>query len=163
MTPRRRSPSVPDRETTTDTSAASWMSLLASTSLGVDGSSLRARVQADGTAELSDITRYRLVVQSYDGSMRRARPVGSTQRVFTGAELRRGVEVSLVELRAVPTPEEAAKGLVVAWIDEGIADLELDGRAARPQPGQVCGTVRRSPGTRSVRIALGRKVRLVAA
>jgi hypothetical protein len=144
------------------------MSLLASTALGVDGSSVRARVQADESASLQEATRYRLVVQSYDGSMRRgARPVGSTQRVFTGADLLRGVDVSLVELRAVSSPararDESAKGLVVAWIEEDTRDLELDARAARPQPGHVYGTARRAGGTRSVRIVLGRKLRLAAA
>jgi hypothetical protein len=165
MTSRRRSPSVSDAEPVREASASSWMALLASTSLGVDGSTFHALVRADDTASLDDLATYRLVVQSYDGSIRRgARPVGSTQRVVRGAELRRGVDVSLVELRAVSSPaREEAKGLIVAWIEEGTADLELDGRRARPQPGQVYGMARRAAGTRSVRIPLGRKLRLAAA
>ncbi len=162
MTVRRTRPSLPGLPTA-EPSASSWMALLASTSLGVDGSSFHTLVQADESASLEERRSYRLVVQSYDGSMRRgARPIGSTQRVVTGADLMRGVDVRLVELRAVSARDEAAKGLVVAWIEEGTADLELDARAARPQPGNTYGTARRAGGTRSVRIALARKLRLAA-
>ena len=57
-----------------------------------------------GAARGHDARDYRLVVQSYDAAGSplpgdRARPIGSLQRAVTGDELRRGVSVSLVELR----------------------------------------------------------------
>ncbi len=160
MAPRRRDP-------TSDVHpiATSWMSLLASTSLGLDGSSLCVVVHADASAGLEPDARYRLVLQTYDRSIRHgARPIGSTQRVVTGRELQRGVELRLIELRAVSAGprDESGRGLVVAWIERGSVDLELDARAARPQPGQVYGTARRPAGARAVRIALRRTVRLAA-
>ncbi len=142
------------------------MALLASTTLGVDGSSVRALIRADETAGLNDASTYRLVVQSYDGSVEWSRPVGSTQRVLSGAELRVGVQVSLVELRAVAGthvgPNDGSRGLVIAWIEEGTADLELDARRARPVAGSVYGETQKTPGSPSVRIALGRKLRIAA-
>ena len=162
MALRRRIPSTPTLAKI-PAPAPSWMSLLASTTLGVDGSSFRALVRAEDAAGLVDSASYRLIVQSYDGSIRKgARPVGSTQRVVSGADLRTGVEVSLVELRAVSSRGEASKGLVVAWVEEGTADLELDARASRPGPAHVAGSVRRTLDSNRVQISLGRKLRVAA-
>ncbi len=142
--------------------AASWIAILASTTLGIDGRSVRTRVRASGSAEVDDASTYRLVVQTYDGSMRDgARPVGSLQRFVLGAELRRGVDVTVVELRGESTPPPG-ESRVVAWVEPGREDLELDGRAARPAPGQVYGSARRTPGVTRVRIALGRKLGVAA-
>jgi hypothetical protein len=134
--------------------AASWMAMLVEATLGVDGGTVRAEVKAkDG--EVADGEEYRLVVQTYDGplSARASRPVGSTQRAVTGAELKTGVRVNLLELRDVVSD---AKGHVVAWIESGKADLEFDGRRARPTPGSVMGQALRSSGT--VQISLNRKI-----
>jgi len=139
--------------------AGSWMALLAATTLGVDGANtVRAEVRAD--ADLADSREYRLVVQSYDGSHGRApsfrvRPVGSYQRAVTAAELRRGVKVSLVELRQDAAVEN--DGAVVAWIEAGKPDLEFDGRTARPGPGVMQGLARRAAGDAAVQIRLTRK------
>jgi hypothetical protein len=138
--------------------STSWMALLAATTLGVDGAStVRAEVRAD--ADLADAREYRLVVQSYDAEAGsapsfRARPVGSFQRAVTAAELRRGVQVSLVELRQAGAADD---GAVVAWVEAGKPDLEFDGRTARPGPGMMQGLARRTAGDAAVSIRLSRK------
>jgi hypothetical protein len=138
--------------------ASSWMALLAATTLGVEGANtVRAEVRSD--MDPADSREYRLVVQSYDASRgelpaSHARPVGSYQRAVTAAELRRGVHVSLVELRNGATEEH---GAVVAWVEAGKPDLEFDGRTARPRPGMMQGLARRAPGDAAVQIRLTRK------
>ena len=104
---------------------------------------------------------YRLVVQSYDGTGRalpgrESRPVASTQRAVTADELRRGVHVDLVAMRADATESEGAKPMVVAWIEAGHPDLEFDGLTARPGPGSMYGLVRKVAGTSAVHIELDR-------
>jgi len=131
------------------------MSLLAST-LGVEGTTRRTEVKAR-LSEMDDHAEFRLVVQSYDGSMRHgARPVGSFQRVVTVGELRRGIRVSLVELRDA-AKANGSKALVVAWIDPGKADLEYDARAARPAAGSIFGAAR-SSSRATVQISLNRRL-----
>jgi len=133
------------------------MSLLASTTLGVDGAkTVRAQVKVD--EELAESREYRLVVHSYDakkGEVFVARPVASMQRSVTAAELRSGVQVSLLELRERGAPDD--DGAVVAWIEAGKPDLEFDGRTARPLPGSIVGRARRGPGAASVQIRLTRR------
>jgi hypothetical protein len=139
--------------------SASWVALLAATTLGVDGANtVRAEVRAD--EDLVETRDYRLVVQSFDadaaGNPRAAKPVGSYQRAVTAAELRSGVSVSVVELRG-----ESAKsngGAVVAWIEAGKPDLEFDGRTSRPRPGSMVGLARRGMGGDAVQIRLTRKL-----
>jgi hypothetical protein len=160
MTPRRRRlDRDPRRAASTPTS---WMALLAATTLGWDGRTLRAMVRADETLALDDSATYALVVQSYDGSSieEGARPVGSLQRFVSGAELRRGVDVNLIELRSPARVHEAIEAVVVAWITAENASLEMDGRAARPELGQGYGRARaRALGpARPVRIALSRTI-----
>jgi hypothetical protein len=143
----------------------SWMGLLAATSLGLPGAStLHAEVRAD--MELSEGRDYRLVVQSYDPSVSsdvpsgRAKPMGSTQRSVTAAEMKEGVQVDLLELGQVAgSPDDAARGdlakaLVLAWVEEGRPDLEFDGLRARPKPGSYVGAVRRDAAQDSVQIAI---------
>ena len=137
--------------------AGSWLALLALTTLGDGADTLRAEVKATAVRPGP----FRLVVQSYDGSGRAlpgpdSRPVASTQRAVTADELRRGVQVDLVEMRADLTEAEAAKPMVVAWIEAGHPDLEFDGLTARPRPGSMYGLVRKSAGTSEVHIELDR-------
>lgn len=160
-------------------SVGSWTSLLAATTLGVTGAStVRAEVRA-ADADFSEERDYRLVVQSYDGSLgdprsadlaglsRRGQPVASTQRAITSEELRRGVRVDLLELRQSPAdPVRAvrahddlargslAKALVVAWVEEGKPDLEYDARRARPLPGSFIGHAPRDASQGSVQISM---------
>jgi hypothetical protein len=154
MATKRRAPKAIARTA----AAGSWLALLAATTLGDGADTLHAEVRATG---LSRSEAYRLVVQSYDqvefgrpGPA--ARPVGSTQRAVTADELRQGVKVNLLELRA--SAGEASAPLVVAWIEAGAPDLEFDGRRARPQPGSMYGSVRRAARQDAVRISLDRVV-----
>jgi len=139
--------------------SGSWMALLAATTLGVEGANtVRAEVRADD--DLVESRDYRLVVQSFDGEEGsfRSRPVASYQRAVTAAELRGGVRVSIVELRAGAGGQKSATdGSVVAWIEAGKPDLEFDGRTARPLPGSMYGLARRAPGAGPVQIRLTRK------
>jgi hypothetical protein len=154
------------------------MGILAATTLGVSGAStVRAQVRAD--MALLEGRPYRLVVQSYDPSVGgkvpsdRARPLASMQRAVTAAEMKRGVKVDLLELRQgdgsgdgeSPAPRrglgvddaargDLAKALVLAWVEEGRADLEYDGRRARPLPGSYVGAVRREANQGSVSISV---------
>jgi len=157
MTPRRR---LHKTGHGTVSAATSWMALLAATTLGWDGRTLRARVCADDTLGLDDAATYGLMVQSYEGRSMEAgaHPVGSLQRFVSGAELRRGIDVNLIELRALAS-DRGPDAVVVAWITSATS-LEMDGRAARPEPGQVFGRARtRAAGdVRPVRIALSRKM-----
>ena len=146
-------------------SFGSWTALLAATTLGVPAANtVRAEVRAD--TELSEGRSYRLVVQSYDPSERdaalrgRGRPIGSVQRAVTADEMKRGVHVDLMELRQTAGISDdvargnLAKALVLAWVEEGKPDLELDARRARPLPGSLVGTVGREPTQESVRISV---------
>jgi hypothetical protein len=149
------------RSTRTRSAAAgSWLALLAATTLGDGADTLHAEVMAKGVTDGA----YRLVVQSYDATDGRvpgrgARPVGSIQRAVTADELRQGVQVDLLELREQGAADAGReRPMVVAWIEEGTADLEFDGRTARPVPGSVYGLVSRDAGKDAVRIRLNRRV-----
>jgi hypothetical protein len=118
----------------------SWVALLAATTLGVGGvQRLRAAVSAD-PRELGDAAdSYRLIVQSYAPSSLgtgqlpggRARPLASTQREITPAELARGVSVDMLGLDKTGVSTSEAP-VIVAWIERGRADLAFDGFEARP-------------------------------
>jgi hypothetical protein len=130
------------------TLARSWMDIVASTTPGVGRpSTVRAEVKVSGSLPRSKSGQYRLVVQSFDAEGD-ARPVGSTQRSVTPAELREGISVNLLELRngsgIPPAPE--SEPVVVAWIEEGKADLELDARGAKPSRKSLHGLVPRGEG-----------------
>jgi hypothetical protein len=123
----------------------SWLALVAATSLGVaHAGTVRAAIKLSSEM-LEGGGRYRLVVQSYDrlgaetdlpGSRR---PRASAQRSVTADDLARGVSIDLVELAEKP---EMHPGMVVAWVEPGDADLEFDGRRARPQAGSIYGVAR---------------------
>jgi len=138
-------------------SAATWLGLVAMTTLGNAANTLRAEVSVRDISE----GRYRLVVQSYDGHPdgvpgRGTRPVGSVQRGVTAEELRSGISVNLLELRSAEASKAATRPVVVAWIESGSADLEFDGRTARPGAGCVYGVATRDGPDRAVRIVLDR-------
>jgi hypothetical protein len=135
----------------------SWLALLAATTLGDGAGTVRAEVRADGVGEGA----YRLVVQSYDVTDGRvpgndARPVGSAQRAVTADELRAGVRVNLLELRAREVAGSGTTPMVVAWIEAGQPDLEFDGRRARPRPGSVYGVAKRDVQQGGFRVRLDR-------
>jgi len=150
---------LPSSRAIRSAAAGSWIALVAATTVGDAVDALRAEVRADG---LADGGMYRLVVQSYDTSRgpvpgRRERPVGSLQRAVTADELRHGVHVSLLEIRASANSALSQEPYVLAWIEAGQPDLEFDGRTARPRPGSVYGVVKR-PMARSnvLQISLNR-------
>jgi hypothetical protein len=142
----------------------SWTALLAASTLGVAGASMvHADVQSD--AGLAAGRSYRLIVQSYDQAEGAtfdpyARPLASTQRSITDAELREGVRVGLLELRQDrrdaddSAQAQRTKPVVVAWVEEGRADLELDGLRARPQPGSLRGAAPRPGALETAQISV---------
>jgi hypothetical protein len=119
---------------------ASWVALVAATSLGIGGvQRVRAAVTAD-PRELGDSgDGYRLIVQSYAPSSLgsgqlpagRARPLASTQRAITAEQLADGVAVDMLGLdRAGDVTPEAP--VIIAWVERGAPDLDFDGFEARP-------------------------------
>ena len=78
------------------------------------------------------------------------------QRAVTADELRAGVRVNLLELRAREVAGSGTTPMVVAWIEAGQPDLEFDGRRARPQPGSVYGVAKRDGQQGAVRVRLDR-------
>jgi hypothetical protein len=82
----------------------SWMALLAATTVGIGTvQRVRAAVSADPTKLAGSERGYRLIVQSYARSSlgtgqlprQREKPLASTQRAITPAELARGVAVRI--------------------------------------------------------------------
>ena len=138
---------------TSAATGASWMALLAATTLGVGYfDRVRARVSSDVELAFEDSGEgYRLIVQSYDASAltdgalpdSRVRPLGSVQRAITAEELKNGVAVDVVQL-AEQAPIDHQAPVVVAWIERGEPDLEFDAMRARPAPGAHYGSVRTS-------------------
>lgn len=136
-------------------SAASWMSLLAAATLGVSGANqVRARISAG--EELQSDGELRLIVQSYsrDGLSegrpeRHAQPLASTQRAITPEELKQGIDVSFVELGR---EAEETESVVVAWVERGTANLDLDALEARPADGSYYGIGQGTGGHRVVRL-----------
>jgi hypothetical protein len=127
----------------TATAGASWMALIAATTLGgAPFQRVRAEVSADPRQLDDSVEGYRLIVQSYESKSVRAatglpsahaRPLASTQRAITREELARGVAVDVVGLEDLP-PDAP---VIVAWVERGRPDLEFDALGARP-PADGC-------------------------
>ena len=140
----------------------SWLALVAATSVGIGQvDRVRAAISSDAEfgAEVGGDT-YRLIVQSYTPDnvgddhlpTAHARPLASTQRAITAEELRKGVEVDIVQIGS-DAPVEGS--VVVAWIERGAPDLELDALTARPKPDAFYGFG--SQVTASARVVLRRR------
>lgn len=117
----------------------SWIALVAATTLGPNAmaGTLHAQVRAD-VPLVDEGKTYRLVVHSYDANgIESAKPVASTQLAVTAKDLARGVDVDLVEVRS--NEKASYDTVVVAWIEAGKADLEFDGREARPTEASLVG------------------------
>lgn len=134
---------------------ASWLSLLAVTTLGVGADQLRAHITAsEGVPGRGQL---RLIVQSYrrdalaGGGLpgRFARPLASTQRLVTDEELRHGVDVRLLQLAEGVGGDDAQ---IVAWVESGGDDLELDALEARPQAGAFYGVAQDGTGELVLRV-----------
>jgi len=134
---------------------ASWMALLAATSLGsVSVERMRARVSAQDLAAATSAG-YRLIVQSYAGNAVGAnqlpganhRPLASVQRAVTAEELAHGIAVDVLQIdQAVG----AHAPVIVAWIEHGAPDLELDALRARPSRSAVYGIAQTSGGSAQI-------------
>ncbi|MET0593188.1 MAG: hypothetical protein ABW133_10840 [Polyangiaceae bacterium] len=143
--------------------SASWLALVAATSLGIaHAETVRTEIKLPPEA-LESGGRYRLIVQSYDTLGRASlipsgKPRASTQRTVTQADLVDGIRIDLIELG----DEEAARAdrRVIAWLEPGEANLEFDARGARPTPGSFYGMGPSGNDARqSVEIVLDRRVR----
>lgn len=143
--------------------SVSWLALVAATTLGAGpADTVRTEVRLPSEATLARRP-YRLVVQSYaepalrDGSLPAAtqRPLASVQRAVTREEMERGVRVDLVEFKQAA---DAARGLMVAWLEPGEPDLEFDGRTARPGRGSFYGLTRAEDDAAAIEIRLDRRV-----
>lgn len=117
--------------------AGSWMALVAATTIGLSAvQRVRAEVSVGSREALPKVSgEYRLIVQSYSASsvvdgrpLAHARPLASAQRAVTPEELARGVAVDVVDV-GEPAKDSA---VIVAWLERGSADLDFDGRRARP-------------------------------
>ena len=115
---------------------ASWTALLADTSWGL-GSLDRRRVRVRHPQGGKSGEALRLVVQSYrehDVVAGRptayARPLASAQRAVSTDQLRGGIQLDLVHFDG-----EGDDVVVIAWTEEGDADLDFDGLEARPSRG----------------------------
>ena len=138
----KKTPGRVSRAASSAAVGASWMALLAATTMGLGSlERVRAEVSAD-TASLN-AGRYRLVVQSYaresvpSGNMPglRQKPLASAQRSVTAEELSRGVAVDVLRVGEAQDPSQ----VIVAWIEQGEANLEFDGAEARPSAAALYG------------------------
>lgn len=131
----------------------SWVALVAATTLGIGGvQRVRAAVSADPRELGHSRDGYRLIVQSYAPSSLgsgqlpagRARPLASTQREITLEQLARGISVDMLGLEqsAVATRETP---VIVAWVEQGRADLDFDGLQARPAADAFYGVAASAP------------------
>jgi hypothetical protein len=142
--------------------SASWLALVAATSLGIPyAETVRAEIKLPPEA-LESGGRYRLIVQSYDTLGRPSlipsgKPRASTQRTVTPADLVDGVRIDLIELGEEDARSERR---VIAWVEPGEANLEFDARRAKPTPGSFYGMAPSGNETKeSVEIMLDRRVR----
>lgn len=142
--------------------SASWLALVAATSLGVaHAETVRAEIRLPRQASTTG-GRYRLIVQSYD-SLRgtqdiplSVRPRASSQRSVTLDDLADGIRIDLISL-GEKNPADLEKSVVVAWVEPGEADLEFDARRARPTAGSFYGVASTVTDSESVEILLNRR------
>lgn|GEM_PF-1322032 len=135
--------------------SASWMALLAATSLGaVSVERMRAEVSAQDLAAATSAG-YRLIVQSYAPNSVAAnqlpganhRPLASVQRAVTAEELAHGIAVDVLQIDG---SSGAQPPVIVAWIEHGAPDLELDALRARPSREAVYGVGQSSEGSAQI-------------
>jgi hypothetical protein len=144
--------------------SASWLALVAATSLGIGyAETVRAEIRLPREAVTSG-GRYRLIVQSYDSlhptqeiPSSSVRPRASAQCSVTLDDLADGVRIDLISLGEKGAPEPD-KGVVVAWVEPGEANLEFDARRARPTADSLFGVAQSNgAGSDSVEILLNRR------
>ena len=118
--------------------AASWLALVAATSLGIaHAETVRAEIRLPRQA-LQHRRRYRLIVQSYDSlrATQRHSRLGPTPGLCAAVgharRSRRWGSHRPHLARREEQPAEPEQGVVVAWVEPGEANLEFDARRARP-------------------------------
>lgn len=131
--PRTSPRSASSASSASNPSGSSWLSLLVSSALGTRARTTSTEIRAEN-ARLARGP-MRLVVQTFPDDARgpKARPISSVQRNVTADELRRGVRVNVVD----PSGRDSTR--VLAWVERGEADLELDGHAAKPSRRSIVG------------------------
>jgi hypothetical protein len=138
---------------------ASWLALLATSTLGADSTTLLAEVQLDESVRgIKASVPQRLIVQVYAGRARdlseESKPTSSAQRAVTVDQLRQGIGVHLVDMKPDPLLPSPERLTVVAWVEPGVANLELDALNARPPTGTPLGRVSLAPESETVRVRL---------
>lgn len=120
---------------------SSWLALVSAATLSARPEEIRARIDIshEFSAELASLS-YRLVVQVYPNHavvrglvQDWAEPSASLQRSVTPDELKAGVAVRLLAF-ADGRRDRHDHNVVIAWVEPGVPNLELDGHAARPGP-----------------------------
>lgn len=131
--PRTSPRSASSASSASSPSGSSWLSLLVSSALGTRARTTSTEIRAEN-ARLARGP-MRLVVQTFPDDARgpKARPISSVQRNVTADELRRGVRVNVFD----PSGRDSTR--VLAWVERGEADLELDGHAAKPSRRSIVG------------------------
>lgn len=115
---------------------------------------MRAEVSAQDLGAATSAG-YRLIVQSYASNSVAAnqlpganhRPLASVQRAVTAEELAQGVAVDVLQIDE-HSGEQAP--VIVAWIEHGAPDLELDALRARPSREAVYGVGQSSAGSAQI-------------
>ncbi len=134
---------------------ASWLDLVAETTAGV-GAVACHRVRVRGAKAICGGKSCRVLVQCYRRSdvaadlvpWPGARPRGAAQRVVSGEELERGVEIGIVDLVG------ADDVVAIAWVEPTVSALEFEGWAARLDSSLPWGAARLDSGERA-EIVLG--------
>jgi len=120
---------------------------------------VRAEVRATrGFQAVSADYPHRLIVQVYPrravvgGRVQAwARPTASAQRAVTREDLAGGIPVGLVNFGRA-SADAHDQGVVVAWLEDGAPDLDLDGIDARPRTGAPWAVAAMRPGTGQVKL-----------
>lgn len=141
---------------------ASWLALLTATTLRSRNDVVRVEVRASrGFDQVSGDHPHRIVVQVYprrawvDGRVQAwARPTASAQRAVTLDDLACGIPVHLVDFGRVSV-DSRDQSVVVAWVEDGAPNLDLDGIDARPRCDTTVAVARLRPGAGEVKIRLG--------
>jgi hypothetical protein len=115
---------------------------------------MRAEVSAQGLAAPTSAG-YRLIVQSYASEGVAVdqlpgaghRPLASAQRAVTAEELAHGIAVDVLQIDEATS---ARAPVMVAWLEHGAPDLELDALRARPSRGAVYGVGQASQGSAQI-------------
>jgi hypothetical protein len=154
-------PSTKPKSRTALKQTASWLALVASTTLGTEHATLRADIRLDPQHDQCSISEQRrLIVQIYASDLpldpcaaEHLTPSGSLQRSVSARDLAQGVSVQLL----FPDPAQTSPRAVIAWLEADDNGAELDASSARPRPGTLLGTARVHRSRSNVSVQLTRQ------